>query len=123
MCYNNKEWRRIRKEIDLPVQNWHDEFNKFWHEHLKEQKLYTLMGWFWRKYAMFEIQKYKEVVFYDTREWCKIWFGKCGLERSMKNLANFHQSTWKSQNWDFYGVLLSKVENVWAQNLLGSYVL
>ena len=48
---------------------------------------------------------------------------KCGLERSMKNLANFHQSTWKSQNWDFHGVLLSKVENVWAQNLLGSYVL
>ena len=73
MCYNNKEWRRIRKEIDLAVQNWHDEFNKFWHEHLKEQKLYTLMGWFWRKYAMFEIQKYKGVVFYDTREWCKIW--------------------------------------------------
>ena len=44
MCYNNKEWRRIRKEIDLAVQNWHDEFNKFWHEHLKEQKPYTLMG-------------------------------------------------------------------------------
>ena len=36
----------------------------------------------------------------------------CGLENDMKNLAKFHQSTQKSQNWDFYWVLLSKVENV-----------
>ena len=36
----------------------------------------------------------------------------CGLENDMRNLANFHQSTRKSQNWDFDGILLSKVENV-----------
>ena len=36
----------------------------------------------------------------------------CGLENDMKNLENFHQSTRKSRNWDFYSVLLSKVENV-----------
>ena len=36
----------------------------------------------------------------------------CGLENDMKNLANFHQSTQKYQNWDFDWVLLSKVENV-----------
>ena len=29
------------------------------------------------------------------------------------NLANFHQSTWKCENWDFDGILLSKVEKVW----------
>ena len=34
-----------------------------------------------------------------------------GLEND-SNLANFHQSTLKSQNWDFDGILLSKVENV-----------
>ena len=28
------------------------------------------------------------------------------------NLANFHESTRKCQNWDFDGILLSKVENV-----------
>ena len=38
----------------------------------------------------------------------------CGLENDMMNLANFHQSTRKCQNWDFDGILLSKVENVWA---------
>ena len=35
----------------------------------------------------------------------------CGLENDMRNLANFHQSTRKSRNWDFDGILLSKVEN------------
>ena len=29
----------------------------------------------------------------------------CGLENGMRNKANFHQSTCKSQNWDFNGIL------------------
>ena len=36
----------------------------------------------------------------------------CRLENDIRNLANFDQSTKKSQNWDFGGILLSKVENV-----------
>ena len=36
----------------------------------------------------------------------------CGLENRMSNLANFHQSTRKSQNQDFHWVLLYKVENM-----------
>ena len=40
----------------------------------------------------------------------------CGLENDMWNLADFHQSTRKYQNWDFDGTLLSKVENVSAKN-------
>ena len=31
----------------------------------------------------------------------------------MRNLVYFHQTTRKSQNWDFDGILLSKVKNVW----------
>ena len=30
----------------------------------------------------------------------------------MRNLGTFHQSNRKSPNWDFDGILLSKVENV-----------
>ena len=37
-----------------------------------------------------------------------------GLKNDMSNLANFHQSTLKCQNWDFDGNLLPKVENVSA---------
>ena len=38
----------------------------------------------------------------------------CSLENDMSNLAYFHQSksqNRKSQNWDFDGILLSKVEH------------
>ena len=47
----------------------------------------------------------------------------CAFKNDMRNLANFHQSNVrKSENWDFDGILLSKVENVRAQNLQGSFV-
>ena len=39
----------------------------------------------------------------------------CGLKMT-SNLANFHQSIWKCQNWYFHGILLPKVENAWATN-------
>ena len=38
----------------------------------------------------------------------------CDLKNDMRRLANFHQNTWKCQNWFFHGILLSKVENAWA---------
>ena len=43
-----------------------------------------------------------------------------GLEND-RNLTNFHQNTWKCQNWYIHGILLSKVENAWATNLQRSY--
>ena len=36
----------------------------------------------------------------------------CCLENDMGNLANFHQSNRKCQNWNFDGILLPEVENV-----------
>ena len=36
----------------------------------------------------------------------------CDLENDMGNMANFHQSKWKSQNWHIDGILSSKVGNV-----------
>ena len=36
----------------------------------------------------------------------------CGLENDMRILANFHQSTRESQDWEFDEILPSKVENL-----------
>ena len=36
----------------------------------------------------------------------------CPPKNDMSNLSNFHQSTQKFKNWDFYGILLSKEENI-----------
>ena len=50
-----------------------------------------------------------------------VW-GMWGMWDNVRNLADFHQSTWKCQNWDIDGILLSKVENASAKNLQRSYV-
>ena len=44
----------------------------FWSEHSKVSKMCTLMGSSWTKYIMFELKKYKGVMFHGTEEWCKI---------------------------------------------------
>ena len=51
-----------------------EEFDKFWPEHSKVSKNFTLMGSFWvKKYIMFELKKYRGVIFHGTEKWCKIW--------------------------------------------------
>ena len=35
LCHDNEEWYKIRRGIDLSVQNWHEEFDKFLREHSK----------------------------------------------------------------------------------------
>ena len=57
MCHDNEEWCKNSRGIDLSVQNWHEEFDKFWPEHSKISKICTLMGFFWTKYIMFELKK------------------------------------------------------------------
>ena len=57
MCLDNEEWCKISRGLDLSVQNWHKEFDKFWAEHSKISKMCTLMGCFWPKYIMFELKK------------------------------------------------------------------
>ena len=64
MCYHNEEWCKIWKGINLSVQNWHEKFDKFWPEHLKNLKSYTLMPSFWPKYIMFELKKVQKSYFW-----------------------------------------------------------
>ena len=33
MCHDNEEWCKIWRGIDLSVQNWHEELDKYWPEH------------------------------------------------------------------------------------------
>ena len=63
---------KIWRVIDFLFQNWHKEFDKFWSEHSKASKIFTLMGSCWAKYILFEIKKYRGVIFQDIEEWCKI---------------------------------------------------
>ena len=61
---------------------------------------------------MFKLKKYREVIVTLKSDAKFAEKPTCCLEDDMKNLADFHQSTRKSQNWDFDEFLSSKVENV-----------
>ena len=73
MCLDNEEWCKIWRENDLSVQNWHEEFDKFWPKHSKISKICTLMGCFRPKYIIFELKKYRGVMFNGIEGWYKIW--------------------------------------------------
>ena len=69
MRYGNEECCKIWNRNDMPFQNWHEEFDKFWPKHSKISKIWTLMGWFWPKYIMFQLKKYRGVMFNCTQDW------------------------------------------------------
>ena len=62
------------------------------------------MGSFWSKYIVFQLNKYRGVIFDGTEDWCKTE-GKptCAFKNDMRNLANFH----RLKNSDF--ILESKM--------------
>ena len=116
MCHDNEEWCKTWRGIDLPVQNWHEEFDKFWPEQLKISKICTLMDCFWPKHIMFELKKVKR-----SYVWWH-WIVMQNLKETDSCFQKRHEEFSKfspehvrtSKNWDFDGILLSKVENVWA---------
>ena len=76
ILHETKGGCKIWREIDLPFQNWHMEFDKFWPEHSnishKVSKIFTLIGPFWAKYILSDLKKYRDVIFHATG---KIWRG------------------------------------------------
>ena len=115
MCHENEEWSKNWRGINFSVQNWHDQFEEFWPEHSKISNIFTLMGCLWPNYIMFELKKYRGVMFDGTEYWCKIWrktdlcfqkwheiFGKFSPE----HLKGSEVGLW----WDSFK---SKVENVY----------
>ena len=106
---------KISREIDLSVQTWHEEFNKFCPKHSKISKICPLVGCLWPKYIIFSLQSTEELCLLALKIDAK-FEGKltCASKNDMRNLATFHQSTQNPQNMDFGRILWSKVENEWA---------
>ena len=91
MYHDNEEWCKIWREIDLSFQNWHEEFDEFWPKHLKVSKIFILMCSFWAKYILFELKKYRGVIFHETEEWYKIWRG---IDLSFQNWYKEFDKFW-----------------------------
>ena len=79
-------------------------------------KICILMGCFWPNYIMFELKKYRGVMFHGIEDLRKIWRKiDLGFQKWQEQFSRFSpEHVQKSKKWDFYWVLLSKVENVWA---------
>ena len=123
MCHDNEEWCKIWRGIDLSFQNWHKEFDKFWPEHSKVSKIFTLIGSFWAKYILFELKNYRGVIFHETEEGYRIWRG---IHLSFKNWHKEFDRFWPERSslkdFHFNGLLLSKVYIVWTKKVERSYL-
>ena len=96
--HETEEGYKIWRGIYLLFQNWHKEFDKFWPEHSKVSKIFTLMGSFWAEYILFELKTYRELSFMKLKRDKK--FGEestCRFKIDTRNLTNFYQSTRKCQ--------------------------
>ena len=100
MCYDNEEWCKIWRGVNLSFQNWHEEFDEFWHEHLKFSNISILMCSFWAKHILFELKKNRWVFFHETEEGSKIWRGIDLLFKKWhKEFEKFDLSARKSQRF------------------------
>ena len=72
MSYYHGHWRKIWGKTDLLFQKW-QEFGELWPEHSKVSKICTFIGSYSEKYLMFDLKKYRGVIFHDTEGWYKIW--------------------------------------------------
>ena len=75
ILHETEEGYKIWRGIDSSFQNWHEEFDKIWDEHSKVSKIFILMDSFWAKYILFELKKYRGIIFHETEERYKIWRG------------------------------------------------
>ena len=72
-CHGNEKRCKAGRGIYFSFQNWHEAFDEFWPKHLKISKISTIMGCLWPKYIMFELRKYRGVMFDGNEYWYKIW--------------------------------------------------
>ena len=72
MSHDTEDEMQIWRKTDFLFQKW-QEFCKFWSKHSKVSKNCSLIGTFYAKYIMFDLEKYRGVIFHDTGESFKIW--------------------------------------------------
>ena len=101
MCHDNQEWWKNWRRIDLPVQNWHEEFRQ-------NSSNLPFNGLFLTKVYNVWAKKCIEELCLIALNIDAKFEGKmtCAFKTDMRNLANFHQSMFETPKIG----ILSKVE-------------
>ena len=113
ICHDNEELHKIWRGTDLSFQSWHEEFDEFWPEQLKVSKFFILMGSFWANYILFELKKYRGVIFHETEKGCKIW-GE--IELSFQSWHKEFDKFWP-ENWKVLKTF-TLIGSFWAKYIL-----
>ena len=109
MCHENEEWCKNWRELNLSIQNWHEDFDNFWPEHLKISKICTLIGCFWPMYIMFELKKVQRGYF---------WLHWRMMQNLKENWLAPSKITWRI--WHIFTRAHSKVQKLGL--LLGPFI-
>ena len=73
-------WRKT----DFLFEKWREQFGELWE--VESLKICSFMGYFYRKYVMFELKRYRGFV---------LWKMTYGFKTDIGNLVNLHTSSWK----------------------------
>ena len=109
MCHENKEWCKIWRGLHLSIENWYEEFHKFWPEHSKISKIWTLMICFWPHYIMFELKKVQRSYFSSYWRLMQHW---------KENWLVLSKMTWRI--WQIFTGAHSKVKKLGL--FLGAFI-
>ena len=93
--HETEDGHKISRRINLSFKNWHKEFDKFRLEHSKVPIFLILMDFFWAKYILFKLKKYKEVLFHETEQRYKIWRG---FNLTLQNYHKEFDKFWPKQS-------------------------
>ena len=72
MSHDPEDRCTVWRKTNLLFQKW-QEFDEIWTEQLQVSKTCTFICSNCAKYLMFDLKKYRGVIFHDTEGWCKIW--------------------------------------------------
>ena len=121
--HDTEEWLKIWRKTDFWFEKWHEEFGKFSPEHSKLSK----WGLWWGPF----VQDRKCISLKFTEELCVMTMKNdakfeeelaCHFKIDLRNLMNFGPRTWKSKKFALWLAPLTRVYNVWAKKIQGSYV-
>ena len=111
--HETEEGYKIWRGIDLSFQDCHKQFDKFWPEHSKVSKIFTLIVSFRAKYILFELKKFRGVIFHETEEGYKIWRG---INLSFKNLHKEFVNFWPEHSKA--SKIFTLMSSLWAKCIL-----
>ena len=112
---------KFEKKISLLFRKW--QFGEFWSKHSKVFIICTLIGTSSAKYITFGLNKYRGVIFLDTKESCKIWRkNDLWYRKWHEKFGRFSSEHMKVPKSVLSCDPFVQVENAWGKILQRSYM-